>query len=89
MLRPRKSPSPFFPPSLQQTPGGVRIGGYPKAAPVAGPLGWQRPGDWDFLWAPARLALKAIPHLKPGQLVSACPGLMSITKKVWRGGSGG
>eukprot|EP00198_Chlamydomonas_reinhardtii_P004771 XP_001694107.1 predicted protein [Chlamydomonas reinhardtii] len=61
--------------------GGVRIGGYPKAAPVAGPLGWQRPGDWDFLWAPARLALKAIPHLKPGQLVSACPGLMSITKK--------
>ncbi|KAG2433886.1 hypothetical protein HXX76_008239 [Chlamydomonas incerta] len=61
--------------------GGVRIGGYPKSAPVAGPLGWQRPGDWDFLWAPARLALKAIPHLKPGQLVSACPGLMSITKK--------
>ncbi|GLI61494.1 hypothetical protein VaNZ11_003822 [Volvox africanus] len=61
--------------------GGVRTGGYPKTAPIPGPLGWQRPGDWDFLWAPARLALRAIPHLKPGQLVSACPGLMSITKK--------
>ncbi|EFJ42490.1 tubulin tyrosine ligase TtlE [Volvox carteri f. nagariensis] len=61
---------------------GIRIGGYPKSAPIPGPLGWQRPGDWDFLWAPARLALKAIPHLKPGQLVSACPGLMSITKKA-------
>ncbi|PNH12996.1 hypothetical protein TSOC_000073, partial [Tetrabaena socialis] len=61
---------------------GVRTGGYPKSAPMPGPLGWQRAGDWDFLWAPARLALKALPHVKPGQLVSACPGLMSITKKV-------
>lgn len=66
-------------------PGGVRTGGYPKAAPMPGPLGCQRPTDWDFLWAPARLALKALPFVKPGQLVSACPGLMSITKKV--GGS--
>jgi hypothetical protein len=68
--------------------GGVRIGGYPKSAPTPGPLGWQRPGDWDFLWAPARLALKAVEHLKPGQLVSAVPGLMSITKKVGKGACG-
>lgn len=27
-------------------------------------------------WAPARLALRALPHLKLGQLVSAYPGLM-------------
>jgi len=26
--------------------------------------------------------LQAIPNLKPGQLVSSCPGLMSITRKV-------
>jgi hypothetical protein len=62
--------------------GGVRTGGYPKAAPLPGPLGFQRPGDWDFLWSPARTALKAVPSLKPGQLVSALPGMMSITKKV-------
>ncbi|KAG1679275.1 hypothetical protein FOA52_009305 [Chlamydomonas sp. UWO 241] len=61
--------------------GGVRTGGYPKAAPVPGPLGYQRPADWDILWSPARLALKALPSIKPGQLVSACPGLMSLTRK--------
>ncbi|GAX74824.1 hypothetical protein CEUSTIGMA_g2271.t1 [Chlamydomonas eustigma] len=60
--------------------GGVRIGGYPKASPIPGPLGFQRPEDWDFLWAPARLALKALPA-RPGQLVSACPGMMSLTRK--------
>jgi hypothetical protein len=38
---------------------------------------WQ-----DMLWAPARLALKAVPGLKAGQLVSAMPGLMSLTRKV-------
>ncbi len=62
--------------------GGVRTGGYPKAAPIPGPLGFQRPGDWDLLWSPARLALKALPYVKPWQLVSACPGLMSLTRKV-------
>jgi len=30
--------------------------------------------------SPARLALKALP-VRPGQLVSACPGMMSITRK--------
>jgi hypothetical protein len=63
-------------------PGGVRTGGYPKTAPVSGPLGFQRPSDWDLLWSPARSALKAVPSLKAGQLVSAVPGLYSLTKKV-------
>lgn len=62
--------------------GGVRTGGYPKTAPVSGPLGFQRPSDWDLLWSPARSALKAVPTLKAGQLVSAVPGLYSLTKKV-------
>ncbi|MEW5315281.1 MAG: hypothetical protein WDW38_006722 [Sanguina aurantia] len=61
--------------------GGVRTGGHPKASPLPGPLGWQRATDWDFLWSPARLALKSVPTLKPGQLVCALPGLMSITKR--------
>ncbi|KAI8474298.1 MAG: tubulin-tyrosine ligase family-domain-containing protein [Monoraphidium minutum] len=61
--------------------GGVRTGGYPKCSPLPGPLGHQRAGDWDMLWSPARTALKALPALKPGQLVSALPGMMSITKK--------
>ncbi|KAL6752058.1 tubulin-tyrosine ligase family-domain-containing protein [Haematococcus lacustris] len=61
--------------------GGVRTGGYPKAAPVPGPLGWQRPTDWDLLWSPARVALQAAPGLQPGQLISAMPGLMSLTRK--------
>lgn len=65
--------------------GGIRTGGYPKSSPIPGPLGHTRPGDWDFLWTPARLALKAVPSLRPGQLVSACPGLMSVTKKVSQG----
>ncbi len=68
-----------------ESAGGVRTGGYPKASPVPGPLGCQRPGDWDLLWSPARLALKAIPA-RPGQLVSAVPGMMSLTRKV-RGSS--
>eukprot|EP00983_Pelagomonas_calceolata_P039596 1137241-Pelagomonas_calceolata.AAC.1 len=38
--------------------GGVRTGGYPKAAPVPGPLGFDRTSEWDLLWSPARLALK-------------------------------
>jgi hypothetical protein len=63
--------------------GGVRTGGYPKTAPVSGPLGFQRPGDWDLLWSPARTALKAVPTLRAGQLVSAVPGMYSLTKKVW------
>jgi hypothetical protein len=42
--------------------------------------------EWDLLWTPARLALKAVQALKPGQLVSACPGLMSLTRKVSLGG---
>lgn len=62
--------------------GGVRTGGYPKAAPISGPLGYQRPTDWDMLWSPARSALKAVPVVKPGQLVSAVPGMYSLTKKV-------
>jgi hypothetical protein len=62
--------------------GGVRTGGYPKCSPLPGPLGFQRPADWDVLWSPARTALKALPAVKPGQLVSALPGMMSITKKV-------
>lgn len=61
--------------------GGVRTGGYPKTAPVSGPLGFQRPGDWDLLWSPARTALKAVPTLRAGQLVSAVPGMYSLTKK--------
>ena len=72
--RSRLSPSPRF------ATGGVRTGGYPKAAPIPGPLGCQRPGDWDLLWSPARLALKALPA-QPGQLVSAVPGMMSLTRK--------
>jgi hypothetical protein len=64
--------------------GGVRTGGYPKTAPISGPLGFQRPADWDLLWSPARSALKAVPILKAGQLVSAVPGLYSLTKKVRR-----
>ena len=52
-----------------------------QAAPIPGPLGCQRPSDWDLLWSPARLALKALP-VKPGQLISAVPGLMSVTRKV-------
>lgn len=67
---------------LMLSAGGVRTGGYPKTAPVSGPLGFQRPGDWDLLWSPARSALKAVPNLKAGQLVSAVPGLYSLTKKV-------
>lgn len=63
-------------------PGGVRTGGYPKAAPISGPLGCQRITDWDMLWSPARSALRAVPFLKPGQLVSAVPGMYSLTKKV-------
>jgi len=63
-------------------PGGVRTGGYPKTAPVCGPLGFQRPADWDLLWSPARSALKAVPVVKAGQLVSAVPGMYSLTKKV-------
>jgi hypothetical protein len=63
-------------------PGGVRTGGYPKAAPISGPLGCQRLSDWDMLWSPARSALRAVPLLKPGQLVSAVPGMYSLTKKV-------
>lgn len=62
--------------------GGVRTGGYPKAAPISGPLGCQRLSDWDMLWSPARSALRAVPFLKPGQLVSAVPGMYSLTKKV-------
>eukprot|EP00877_Chromochloris_zofingiensis_P003213 jgi/Chrzof1/12893/Cz07g11100.t1 len=61
--------------------GGVRTGGYPKAAPIPGPLGFQRSSDWDLLWSPARTALKAIPTVKPGQLISAMPGMFSLTKK--------
>eukprot|EP00878_Enallax_costatus_P046105 GHUV01055702.1.p1 GENE.GHUV01055702.1~~GHUV01055702.1.p1 ORF type:complete len:305 (+),score=72.81 GHUV01055702.1:192-1106(+) len=61
--------------------GGVRTGGYPKAAPVPGPLGFQRHGDWDMLWSPARSALKAMPLLKAGQLISAVPGMYCLTKK--------
>ena len=61
--------------------GGVRTGGYPKCSPLPGPLGHQRGGDWDFLWSPARTALMAVPGLKPGQLVSALPGMTSLTKK--------
>lgn len=61
--------------------GGVRTGGYPKAAPISGPLGCQRLSDWDMLWSPARSALRAVPFLKPGQLVSAVPGMYSLTKK--------
>lgn len=64
------------------TSGGVRTGGYPKSAPVSGPLGFQRSSDWDLLWSPARSALKAVPGLRAGQLVSAVPGLYSLTKKV-------
>lgn len=67
---------------LMLSTGGVRTGGYPKTAPVSGPLGFQRPGDWDLLWSPARSALKAVPNLKAGQLVSAVPGMYSLTKKV-------
>jgi len=67
--------------------GGVRTGGYPKCSPLPGPLGFQRVGEWDFLWSPARTALKALSAVKPGQLVSALPGMMSITKKV-RPGAG-
>lgn len=62
--------------------GGVRTGGYPKTAPVVGPLGYQRPTDWDLLWSPARSALRAVPTVKAGQLVSAVPGMYSLTKKV-------
>jgi hypothetical protein len=62
--------------------GGARTGGYPKCSPLPGPLGHQRPSDWDLLWSPARTALKAVPALKLGQLVSALPGMMSITKKA-------
>lgn len=61
--------------------GGIRTGGWPKASPIPGPLGYQRPSDWDFLWSPARLALKSLPLVREGQLVSAFPGLMSLTKK--------
>lgn len=41
--------------------GGVRTGGYPKAAPLPGPLGAQRMTDWDLLWSPAKTALKGKP----------------------------
>ena len=68
--------------------GGVRTGGYPKAAPIPGPLGYQRGSDWDLLWSPARTALKAAPALKPGQLVSAIPGMFCLTKKVREGCDG-
>ena len=33
----------------------------------------------------ALLCAQAIPSLKPGQMVSSCPGLMSITRKVSEG----
>lgn len=46
--------------------GGVRTGGHPKVSPLPGPLGWQRPMDWDLLWGPSRIALKALPRLQPG-----------------------
>lgn len=69
--------------ALSPCTGGVRTGGYPKAAPVAGPLGCQRPNDWDLLWSPARSALKSVPLLKAGQLISAVPGMYCLTKKVW------
>lgn len=76
---------------LMLSAGGVRTGGYPKTAPLPpsfnAPLGFQRPGDWDLLWSPARTALKAVPNLRAGQLVSAVPGMYSLTKKVqgsWR-----
>lgn len=69
-------------PPLRATTGGVRTGGYPKAAPVPGPLGFQRLSDWDLLWSPARTALKAAPVVKPGQLISAMPGMYCLTKKV-------
>ena len=61
--------------------GGIRTGGWPKTSPTPGPLGYQRSSDWDMLWSPARLALKALPYVRDGQLVSAFPGLMSLTKK--------
>ena len=78
------SPQASHPPAPPSS-GGVRTGGYPKCSPLPGPLGFQRGGDWDMLWSPARTALKAVPELKPGQLVSALPGMMSITKKVGPG----
>eukprot|EP00882_Tetradesmus_deserticola_P025697 GHRQ01028251.1.p1 GENE.GHRQ01028251.1~~GHRQ01028251.1.p1 ORF type:complete len:390 (+),score=126.37 GHRQ01028251.1:177-1346(+) len=34
-----------------------------------------------MLWSPARSALRAVPLLTPGQLVSAVPGMYSLTKK--------
>jgi hypothetical protein len=48
--------------------GGIRTGGWPKASPIPGPLGWQRPGDWDMLWSPARTALRAASGVRPGQV---------------------
>lgn len=79
-----RPPPPSPPHALQALfdAGGVRTGGHPKCAPLPGPLGFQRPSDWDLLWSPARTALKALPAVKPGQLVSALPGMMSVTKKV-------
>lgn len=58
-----------------------------QAAPCAGPLGYTRSSDWDLLWSPARLALKAAAGgvVRAGQLISAYPGLMSLTRKVKRG----
>lgn len=62
--------------------GGVRTGGYPKAAPVPGPLGSDRMDDWDMLWSPGRSALGAAPKLRTGQLLPCVPGLASITRKA-------
>eukprot|EP00798_Chlamydomonas_sp_ICE-L_P021519 gene21519-28505_t len=61
--------SPAFPmPSFSDAFGGVRTGGYPRAAPIPGALGHQRMADWDFLWSPARLAIVAATSMKHGQL---------------------
>lgn len=74
--------------------GGVRTGGNLKEASTPGPLGWQRPADWDLLWSPSASALKAADKIHAGQLICTVPGMHSITKKkklpitlreVWRG----
>jgi hypothetical protein len=39
------------------------------------------PRRWDVLWTKSVYAIKAAPHLQPGQLVSAVVGLNSLTMK--------
>lgn len=61
--------------------GGIRMGGNAKKAPALGPMGWQRPRDWDLYFSPSGTALKAAEYMRSDQFICAMPGLTSITRK--------